>query len=650
MKKKILLALLGIALLLGLWGCGKRQEYWEDTAAGTSLQETAETTEPAATVPADGDPEDVTCKGTYTGTVDPDAVVATAGDARLTAGELQAWYWAAAAGYSGENGPDLSKPLDTQICSADSSVNSWQQYFLRQALELWHTSVAMAEQARVTELTTEEAYKPNATTHERCMTGMPATKFLYGYDKTYETNTMHQAYLDAIPELLAELAEARGYADAAQLAREAFGCTEAELTAFVSRYNYAYMYLTFLIYDLEPEEQAVLDWYQQNREAYEAAGIGEDSGITVDIRNILLIPEGDWDACEEQARSLLKQWENKTWETEGEFAELAYRNSQDTAVYFGGKYTGLREGQLPAELEDWCFDGARMPGDTAVLRSEQGVHILFFVSGKPVWQAEAARDLTVSMLQDMIRAAREELPLEVDYSAILLGEAQGGVSGADVLYPDIAHERYPEVPLYLQQDYPNTWYGNYKISSHGCGITTFSMLSTYMSDEEWTPPEMCDLYGNYSFSNGTDGMIFINEAPEFNYFCREKTYDYKEAKQALMDGYIVVSIQHKGYWTSGGHYILLEKYMGDDMVQVRDSNIANYAKLSQHMEDKHAWFNTTYAGSGYWIFEKKNTTTDACTRCGNPEEAATALVREDYMCGKCEKATLRRDAFLEYAG
>jgi len=650
MKKKIYAALLAASLLLNLWGCAPKQEYWdesEETAAAT------QETEPAPTVPADGNPEDVTCKGTYTADLSMEAVVATAGQAQLTNAQLQAWYWAVAAQYvrtQNTQTPDLTRPLDTQVCQVDASVNSWQQYFLELALQTWHSVQALTEQARITELPTEEAYQPNADTHARCMTGMPATKFLYGYDKTYETNTMHQAYLDAIPEMLEALALEHGFADVSALAREAFGTTPENLEAFAQQYNYAYMYLTFLGYGLEIPEEEVEAWYQQNLESYVSQGITRDSGSCVDIRNILLLPEGDWDACEEQANALLKRWEQKTWETEAEFAELAYRNSQDRGVYYGGKYSGLTREQLPATLADWCFAEERSHGDTAVLRSEQGVHILFFSQSRELWQVRAEKDLIQERYRQWIREAREKLPMEVDYSAICLTEAEALVSAGDILYPDIAHERYPEVPLYLQQDYPHTWYGNYKISSHGCGITTFSMLSTYMSDEEWTPPEMCDLYGKYSFSNGTDGMIFINESPKFGYFCQSRTYDPKVAKQAVMDGYIVVSIQHPGYWTRGGHYILLEKYMGDDMVQVRDSNIANYQKLPQHKVDQHAWFNTTYAGSGYWIFEKKNTHSDACLRCGTPEESLNALVQEGYLCEKCAGALTRRNAFLNYLG
>jgi len=224
------------------------------------------------------------------------------------------------------------------------------------------------------------------------------------------------------------------------------------------------------------------------------------------------------------------------------------------------------------------------------------------------------------------------------------------VSFSDVLYPDVAHQRYPEAPLFLQQDYPKTAYGGYPIRTNGCGITTMSMLATYMTDEEYTPPEMCARYGHYSFSNGTDGRIFQLEAPVLGFYCKEKTYEPTVAKKALEDGYVVVSLQHIGYWTRGGHYLLVEKIHEDGTVQVRDSNIYNYGKLDGHDIDRFKWSLIPANGSAFWIFEKKVVTIPACARCGQPEGVVENLLEEDYICEKCTPAMLRRDTYLNACG
>lgn len=644
MKKKFLSGLLAATVLL-LCGCQqadiKTVQLMEATASVPVY------TEPAPTIPPDGNPEDVTCKGSYTAADAGSDSIATAGDLQLTNAQLQGWYWSAVAqyreGFAAEH-PDYDLPLDVQGCQIDDSVANWQQYFLRQALNNWHAAAALTQQADGTPLETEEAYSPNLTTHANCMTGMPVTKLLYGYDKTYQTNSMHQAFLDGVPELLERLAGEHGYADAAAMAKEAFGSTAEDLAEFVRQYNYAYMYQTFLNYELTFTEQEIQDWYLQNRDIYDQVG---QENTCVDIRQIFVKYEGDWEACEKEANRLLRYWQNKTKETEATFGELAYRNSQDTgSAANGGKYTNLSQGQLPDALDAWCFDPARKSGDTAVLRSEQGFHVVYFSAGKPLRQIRAEKDLVSHTHAEQIRSAKEAFPMDVNYGATCLAEAEGLVSYDDLLYPDIAHERYPEVPLYLQQDYPKTWFGNYKISSNGCGITTFAMLTTYLSDEEWTPPEMCDLYGIYSHDTGTDGMLFINEPAKYGYYFKERVYEHRDAKKALEDGYIVISVQRKGYWTRAAHYLLFEKILEDDMVQVRDSNIANYARIKAHIEDKHTWYNCIENASGYWVFENKVSTMAACARCGDPSALEQQLLNTDYLCHKCEKALQRRNDWL----
>ena len=214
-----------------------------------------------------------------------------------------------------------------------------------------------------------------------------------------------------------------------------------------------------------------------------------------------------------------------------------------------------------------------------------------------------------------------------------------------MLYKDIAHERYPEIPIYLQQDFGDTMYGNYKLRSHGCGITSLAMLSTYMTDTELTPPTLCARYGKYCHSNGTDCMIFKYEPPVLGFYLKKQTYKPEEAKQALEDGYVVVSSQIKGYWTRGGHYIVLES-IDEDGVQVRDSNVYNYKKLPAHKNDRHAWKNIYPNNVSWWVFEKKQVRSPLCTRCGDPNACENSILNTDYLCQKCRTALCRRNLYL----
>ena len=130
------------------------------------------------------------------------------------------------------------------------------------------------------------------------------------------------------------------------------------------------------------------------------------------------------------------------------------------------------------------------------------------------------------------------------------------------------------------------------------------------------------------------------------FYLREKTYDIQAAKKALEDGYLVVSIQHPGYWTRGGHYIVCECINEEGLVQVRDSNIYNYSRVRAHANDGHEWWNIVEDGSGYWIFDYKVTRIPACSRCGDPQGVTQSLLKQDYICEKCAPAILRRSTYL----
>ena len=133
--------------------------------------------------------------------------------------------------------------------------------------------------------------------------------------------------------------------------------------------------------------------------------------------------------------------------------------------------------------------------------------------------------------------------MDVTYSDIILAEEPEsglGLSYSDILYPDIAHQRFPEVPLYLQQDYGVTRYGNYPLRTYGCGITSLAMLSSYMTDTELTPPILCERYGSYCSEWGTDYTIFRREPPNMGYYLRDQVFDPDVALAALEDGYPLI--------------------------------------------------------------------------------------------------------------
>ena len=690
-KARILPVCLVLALLLTglLAGCGQEQGTTlaqpvteAPTAVPTEVPTEPPTeapTEPPPTCPPDGDPNNVTSKGSYTGSpVDvaknAKTIVATAGEAELSNALLQIYYQMAVNEYKKvdhEIAPDFTQPLDTQIRDLDGEAITWQQFFLQQALDTWQSHTAMTARSKSEVLPLEKAYGRNEKKHaENLRTRIYNLDLLYGYNANYRIDVNHQAYLNNLEAKIAELAKTNGFTTPAALANDlaGIGTNDVYLLEYARLLNEGYMFTTSLSYYMEPTADEIEAYFTAHADDYAAQGISKDAHY-VNLRHILLVPsdaETDengeltastsaWNDCKSNATDLLKKWSNNP--TEANFAELAFAHSDDTGSSVnGGLYANLSKGQLAPELDEWCFDETRQKGDTAVIRSDSGYHILYMSASTPIWQEQAEKDLIAEMIAKQISGSVADYPLEVDYSAILLGNPSSEdliLTADDLLYPDIAHERFPVAPLYFQQDYPDTMYGNYSLVTYGCGVTTMSMLVSYMTDEEWTPPELCALYGRYCSDKGTAWTMFTEVPTDRGFYAIERVSSWSEALQALKDGYMVVTLQRDGYWTNGGHYLLLHNLLETEdgtKIQVRDSNLYNYKRLKGHTT---GYFDLDTIPSNsrcYWIYQKKVTNLDACVRCAeltDESHVPTAMFAEDYLCPKCAVAVNRRNAYLE---
>lgn len=83
-------------------------------------------------------------------------------------------------------------------------------------------------------------------------------------------------------------------------------------------------------------------------------------------------------AAKEKADALLAQWKSGD-ATEDSFAELAKENSTDPgSVDNGGLYEEVYPGQMVSAFNDWCFDASRKAGDTGIIETSYGYHVMYF--------------------------------------------------------------------------------------------------------------------------------------------------------------------------------------------------------------------------------------------------------------------------------
>ncbi len=135
-----------------------------------------------------------------------------------------------------------------------------------------------------------------------------------------------------------------------------------------------------------------------------------DEYATVNVRHILIgkaaatLTEEDEGYAEEQeqltadahakAEEVLAQWQSGE-ATEDSFAALALTESTDPGSRFnGGLYRRVSQGQMVETFNDWCFDASRKPGDTGLVDTDYGTHVMYYVgTDLPRWQAQIAQVL-----------------------------------------------------------------------------------------------------------------------------------------------------------------------------------------------------------------------------------------------------------------
>ena len=120
--------------------------------------------------------------------------------------------------------------------------------------------------------------------------------------------------------------------------------------------------------------------------------VNDNTFALKDVRHILVSYEGgttdengtktysdeEKKAAKEKAEAILKEWEEGK-KTEDSFAELAKEKTTDPgSKETGGLYEAVYPGQMVTEFNDWCFDEARKEGDTGIVQTDYGYHVMYF--------------------------------------------------------------------------------------------------------------------------------------------------------------------------------------------------------------------------------------------------------------------------------
>ena len=362
-------------------------------------------------IPKDGNPDDVSAKGTYTSSRlmmkwRSDAVIAQHGNYVLNNGLLLVYYGAIRSDVNWTVAKaDGNLPLDRQTCILAENL-TWQQYLLQEALAQWQLHVQLCQRAAAAGYTLPEEKQQTLS------------------------NQYSQLYKDYVESGLYESV------DAMLEACYGPGCTYADYLNYTTMANIANLYYKQMIVDEEQNvtEEDIEAFYEEQKDYLAQYDVVKGNGdVVVDVRHVLItvkqvttkeehIEESDWEATRVAAQAYLDAWlaDNPTEES---FAEMAKELTADTAsISTGGLYTNVKKGQMAEEFDKWCFDASRQVGDYGLVRTDYGYHLMYFCGSEEYWHYASAANVPTWRANNSLIAEQAEMDLQFDYSKIVLWE------------------------------------------------------------------------------------------------------------------------------------------------------------------------------------------------------------------------------------
>lgn len=345
---------------------------------------------------------------------DVSRVVAACGEWELTNGQLSFYYWqqfyrfmSTYGSYIAMLGLDLSQPMSEQMYD---ETHTWEDMFLRMAVTaFWQDSAVRDAAAR---------------------DGFAAGESV-------------QQYVDAMLQSLEDTAEVAGYENGDAYIQSMYGPhITAQDYADYARVSLANDdYLGSVFGAIACGEAEVNAYFDEHADEFAAQGLSKDDPNMVNVRHVLITPkaaedaetdengqpvltDADWAAAEARAQEILTEWTDGA-ATEESFATLAAENTEDPGSQStGGLYENVYPGQMVETFNDWCFDPARQPGDTGIVRTDYGFHVMYFSStcDRAYWYDAAEQQYLSTKQQEIVQEMLDAMPITVDYEKVVLME------------------------------------------------------------------------------------------------------------------------------------------------------------------------------------------------------------------------------------
>lgn len=160
------------------------------------------------------------------------------------------------------------------------------------------------------------------------------------------------------------------------------------------------------------------------------------SNVSADVRHILIkfptdekgkvtIKDEEKPTYKQKAQTVLDEFLKNP--TEENFIELTKKHTGDVDENGKPNYDGLyknvaNDGQYVQSFTDWSIDASRKPGDTGIVETEYGYHIMYFVksSGTVKWQDDVKTKIISEKYNTQLEETIENQTANVKYDTFLL--------------------------------------------------------------------------------------------------------------------------------------------------------------------------------------------------------------------------------------
>ena len=103
-----------------------------------------------------------------------------------------------------------------------------------------------------------------------------------------------------------------------------------------------------------------------------------EGGTTDETTGTTTYSDEEKAAAKTAAEEILNEWKSGD-ATEDSFAALANEKSDDGDGTTGGLYEDIYPGQMVVNFNDWCYADNRTAGETGIVETEYGYHVMYFV-------------------------------------------------------------------------------------------------------------------------------------------------------------------------------------------------------------------------------------------------------------------------------